>query len=406
MAEKVEVAPNSDETKDGNSPAMLGDYLDSFKTNLKPLSNIPSIADLPSIILSGKSRQGMENVRDAAAKAADSKNVDVLVDKLGISMAQKTNPEVMKDVLHNVMKLDDCPAVMKLVGAKLEKPESMAPMLETVKKSLLDKHPALCELLAAALKENLIPTADADGKKTVDRTLHHMVLLNAITKGMVEDPKVAEEVQDRLLKKRRELGIRDGFFESAADMIYAEGLTQDSLFLAIKTKSIDYGMDLFREFRKQKELLPLDSLLGSVLVSGNIAEACGADLYFGLRDNARAGFDMIMNAATQVSVAGKERAVKYNLSQDWDSLYETWNMAFVSTLNNVDRRFAKLLIPQVIDAKPEDYIFNRGLALWLTLNFDHFHAIENRKNVTLPNSRRIAEIWGSINRRYGERLGK
>ena len=33
---------------------------------------------------------------------------------------------------------------------------------------------------------------------------------------------------------------------------------------------------------------------------------------------------------------------------------------------------SKLLIPSVIDAEPDKYLFNRALALWTSINFQYF----------------------------------
>jgi hypothetical protein len=398
MAEKVEAESGEGTEQKKNSTSTFGNFVDLMREVPTPLTPIQNLTDM--FITDGQ-LPGESMSREEAGK-----NVDDLVKKLGISMSEKTDPAVMRDVLHNVMKLDDCPAVVKLLGERLTNEESMAPMLERIRKSILTKHPAMLEFISKSLKENSLPEPTKDGQQVIKRTLNHMVLLDTITKGMAEDPKVMEEVRAHLLKKREQMGIREPFFESAFDMFMNEGRNEESLFLAIKTKSVDAGLDLFSELRKNGRASDLESLLGSALLDFNIAEAVGADVYFGLSDNARAGLDLILNPASKVWVAGQDRSVKFDLSQDWDSLYESWNMAFVSNLANPDRRYAKLLIPQVIDAKPEDYVFNRALALWLTLNFDHFHALEGRKSTKLPNARKISEGWGAINRGYGAKLGR
>ena len=332
--------------------------------------------------------------------------VDELMKKLGISMSQQTDPEQMKDILQNEMKLDDCPTVLILLGSKLSGKESMRPMLETIQRGILSKQPEMLKFLSTALKEDLLPSPSEAGQKLIIKTLNHMVLLDAITKGMAEDLTVMEAIHEHHLKKRRELGIREGFYESGRDMYELEGGGVAAFFLAVKTKSVDAGLDLFLHLRKNGRVTDFESLMASAIVVVNIAEAVLADAYFGNIDNARAGIDLNLNPASEAWLSDNNRAVKYNYSQDWCSLYESWNMAFVSQLGNHHRRYAKLLIPQVINADAEDYIFNRALALWLTLNFDHFHVIEKRENVMLPNSEKIVELWGKINRASGEKLGR
>jgi hypothetical protein len=103
-------------------------------------------------------------------------------------------------------------------------------------------------------------------------------------------------------------------------------------------------------------------------------------------------------------VEGKDRAINYDYSQDWASLYESWNMAFVAHCSNPQLLFSKLLIPQVINSKPEDYILNRAISLWLTLNFDHFHALEKKERVAPMLNDQATQLWGAINKSYGEKL--
>ena len=274
MAEKVEAESGEGTEQKKNSTSTFGNFVDLMREVPTPLTPIQNLTDM--FITDGQ-LPGESMSREEAGK-----NVDDLVKKLGISMSEKTDPAVMRDVLHNVMKLDDCPAVVKLLGERLTNEESMAPMLERIRKSILTKHPAMLEFISKSLKENSLPEPTKDGQQVIKRTLNHMVLLDTITKGMAEDPKVMEEVRAHLLKKREQMGIREPFFESAFDMFMNEGRNEESLFLAIKTKSVDAGLDLFSELRKNGRASDLESLLGSALLDFNIAEAVGADVYFGL----------------------------------------------------------------------------------------------------------------------------
>ena len=139
----------------------------------------------------------------------------------------------------------------------------------------------------------------------------------------------------------------------------------------------------------------------------DIAEAVLADGLHGFSKNARAGLELDLHPATKVWVSGDNRSVNFNLSQDWDSLYESWNMAFIAgNRPNHQLLFPKLLIPQVIDAKPEEYIYNRALALWLTENFQLFNRIEKKAPVVIPGGAEMAKRWGEINLAYGRHLGE
>jgi hypothetical protein len=330
-------------------------------------------------------------------------SVDMLMDKLGISLSQKTDPELIKDILHNDMKLDDCPAVINLLGNKLSEPESMRPMLERIRESIISKHPAMHEIISTGLNENLIQSPTEAGHKLINRSLNHMVLLDAITRGMENDYHVMEEVRDHIRIKRKELGIRDDFFGSSYDMYKAFG----SVFGPAKTKSVDLAIDKWLELRKKGDTNAIDLHLNRAIVDMNIAEAVLTDVYNGFPDNARAGIYLGLNQFSDISISGNERKVTFGYNQDWDSLYETWNMAFVTgNLSNPQILYPKLLIPEVIDAKPEDYLFNRALALFLSVNFQLFQKLEKKESVTMPNAREIARRWGEINLSYGRMLEK
>jgi hypothetical protein len=42
----------------------------------------------------------------------------------------------------------------------------------------------------------------------------------------------------------------------------------------------------------------------------------------------------------------------------------------------------------------------RSLALWVTINFTVFAKLEGRENVDIPGAKEIADLWGSINKKY------
>ena len=393
--------------------SILHDYVNLMKGNSDVATGLPSTPadkNLPALVTedSGrkeKAREGSDIVTSGPeSKARDC--VDDLMKKLNISMDQQTDLDVMKDILHNDMKLDDCPAVLKLLGSRLTDKESMTPMLERVRESIITKQPELHEFISTALKENLIPTPDENGQKWIVRSLNHMVLLDALTKGMADDPQFMEDIRNHLMDKRKNMGIHEGFLSSFHDM-YKIYKPYGDLFGPVKVKSVDAGIDLIREFRKSGHVDKFDSQKMCAVLGVNIAEAVLADGLHGFSKNARAGLELDLHPATKVWVSGDNRSVNFNLSQDWDSLYESWNMAFIAgNRPNHQLLFPKLLIPQVIDAKPEEYIYNRALALWLTENFQLFNRIEKKAPVVIPGGAEMAKRWGEINLAYGRHLGE
>jgi hypothetical protein len=81
-------------------------------------------------------------------------------------------------------------------------------------------------------------------------------------------------------------------------------------------------------------------------------------------------------------------------------------MCFIlSELNNLHLLVPKLLIPSVLSAKKEDYIYTRVIALWLALNHYIMRQLEKIPEVTGPANRdEMARAWGKINRKYADNL--
>ena len=64
-------------------------------------------------------------------------------------------------------------------------------------------------------------------------------------------------------------------------------------------------------------------------------------------------------------------------SQKWASDYLTWNLAFITgNQGDFDLLLPKLLIPSVISADPEQFMFRRVYSLWLSINFCLFRNLQ------------------------------
>ena len=398
-----------------NSPEARPERIEKESESVKPdltfhdyVNLMKGNKNLPGLITEDgghkdKAREGDDTV-STRTHLKENDCVDDLMKKLGISRDQQTDPEVMKDILHNDMKLDDCPAVLKLLGSRLSHKESMTPMLEQIRESIITKQPELHEFISKALSENLIKTPDDDGKKMIARSLNHMVLLDVVTKGMADDYHVQEDVYKHLLNKRKEMGIHEGFFGSAYDIYKAMG---NDLFFAGKAKTIDYAFNKQLEFRREGHIPSWNIPLRQASLELNLAEAIVTDKIHGFPENARAGVDLARHIFSKAEVTGNNHFIDYNLKQNWDSLYESWNLAFMTgNLTDPQILFPKLLIPQVLDAKPEEYLLNRSMALWMTINFDLFHKMEKKPEVVIPGHEQLARRWGEINAQYGKMLDK
>ena len=90
------------------------------------------------------------------------------------------------------------------------------------------------------------------------------------------------------------------------------------------------------------------------------------------------------------------------LPKEWADLYQVWNMAFVSQIDNYPFWIAKLLIPQVSDYKdrPEEYIYRRALALYTSEHYILFGGRDDKRQgiptINWPD-KALTAAWGKAN---------
>jgi len=318
-----------------------------------------------------------------------------VVRRLGVDEYEHTDPPLLQDILRNDMFLYDLECMKARLGEKLTKQQSLHPMIAKVRNSIDKKHPMVAEFLCKALEEDLIPeVVDSDEKDIIKRTVHHTYLLELITKEMASDRQLMMEVQSHLLAARERLGLPSDFYDFA---ILFSSLT-GQLFEAIKTKTLDWVFQQYGVIQDRGEILPAESQARSQGLTLNILEACIAENLNGFQNNAMAGIALAINPTEEVRVVGEERFLEYELSQDWVSLYESWNLAFITgNVQYLNLLYPKLLIPSVIDAEPDKYMFSRALSLWVSGNFFLFAQITHKHEPVVPNAHVLAKLWGEIN---------
>jgi len=183
-------------------------------------------------------------------------------------------------------------------------------------------------------------------KEMINRTIHHTYLLEELTQNMIIDPDFMDKVMAHLTGKRAELGIATpgGLFRLMGP------------FAFIKTLSVDLGMEAFPALRRAGSFTERDiSYLNRVLAL-NVREAALMDSVVGSASNAEAGYALASVPFTDARVAGPSRTLRFKYSRKWTSLYETWNLAFITgNLPNLNLFYPKLLIPSVVCAGSKDY---------------------------------------------------
>lgn len=323
--------------------------------------------------------------------------LDAAMSRLGINLDMETSPELLTDVLTHDMYLADLPRVRALVQESLYAPEPLRPMLEQIRASILEKHPAISEFVCKALARNLI--TKGTNNRLVIRTIHHTFLLDKLIGNMYDDYTFMIEVGNHFKKKRVELGARTDFVGSAIDMVKATG---DAFFVA-KAKTIDGVFQRLEHIRSANRLKESEVFGSKLCLILNISEAVVTDNLEGRRNNALVGLGLSLNPLETVTLEGEERVLRYKLSQEWTSLYETWNLAFITgKMDNLHVLYPKLLIPRVIDAPANEYLFNRTLALYTGINFHLLSELAKKPALKLPRSQELAQLWGEVNLAYGK----
>lgn len=332
----------------------------------------------------------------------DASGIDKMIAKLNIDMKMQTDPNLLNDILKNDMYLADMKSFTDQLGEKLTKPQDLNPLFEEMRNGILTLHPAICEFASAAVKGNLLPEI-GKADPWITRSIHHTYLLEYLLQGMVKDWKFMIEVYEHVIKKRTEFGIRESFFASAWDVFRLTG----GLFEVAKTKTKDADFLKYNSMRSKGSVDKKDADSRRKALPLNISEAVTADYVRGFKDNALSGAVLAAIQIKSVSISDGERRLKLELSQGWCSLYQTWNLAFITAkLDFLHILYPKLLAPAVMNAAPHDYIFIRGMGLWLSINFGLFKKVTKASSPKLPGKDALSKVWGEINLKHAKVLFK
>lgn len=372
--------------------------------------------------------------------------VDRSIKAFGLHMDMKTDVEVMKEVLFQ-MRLHDFKTSFKPMKSFFEdavsKPQPLRPLFQGIKKALINKHPAVLEFAEKALKEKWLSPSEH-----IEKSVHVAFVLEAMTAAIANSNTFAIEVIEHLREKESEIGIDvHHLFRS----IWNNWPMSGNFFATAKAMSLDPAMSYFRlrrelngapvtkknvknlykkgkiSYFEYKFLLPVckkGSCHCSDWLRMNIYEAGVTEYNNGFKSNAISAHalseDIKKNCHQDVFKTTRlvpEQSINdfytslhqrgnyfptVGLSKEWVALYETWNMAFIlGELDNLHFLFPKLLIPSVLDAKPEHFLGVRIISLWLSINNTLFLRFDGKEKVKGPRKRRrMAHSWGKINEKY------
>jgi len=336
----------------------------------------------------------------AADPQTASKYLDQSFQALGLKEGMRTKPDLLKHIFEGEMYLADFPPIQTRMRAAIAEPASFDPMFQTIRSAILKRHPAICDFLAVAVRENLFAGA-IEKAQVIEKTLHRMFLLEILVQEMIQSPEFMVQLQEHYGKKRRELGISESFLSAVKDVYKA---THDP-FETAKILTVDNTVTQYLEFRTKTQLDAEDLKKKNKGLLLNVFEATAADYARGYKDNALGGVALTMSLAQSVSVEGSNRMVIQNFKDGWASLYETWNLAFVvGKVGNSDILLPKLLIPQVIDAEPGHYLFIRGITLWASAHMLLFYRLNGggRDPKVSEEMAAISKRWGQTNLPHAE----
>ena len=119
----------------------------------------------------------------------------------------------------------------------------------------------------------------------------------------------------------------------------------------------------------------------------------------GFRDNACLGGQLLRNAPSASRKSEDKDYYKYEVSEEWASLYQTWSLAQIAAhMDDLDILLPQLLIPQVLDSSSDKYLFNRAISSWMTANF--YILKKDRHSEEAIKDKKLGQLWGEVNKKF------
>lgn len=325
--------------------------------------------------------------------------VDEVLQKLNVYNFSTTNPALLKQILEEDMFLGGFSNFVGKMHPYFAEEVSLVPMLNGIREGIINRHPAVGDALCMALEKELFRDV-SKMHLSIQRMLHRMFLLDHLVKSM-SDVQFLLALKQYFADKKQEYGIRKGCCGEFCDIRKITG----SIFKTAKSMTVGrVTMRQYIDFLQKGQLTALDLVRKNAGLKLNIFEARSEDLKAGTYDNAMVASVLSSNLVWDISIDREQGVVIQYLPPGWDSLYQTWNLAFVlRNVNDLEYILPKLLIPEVINAQPSHYLYRRGLALWATSLFQLFREAKGQKPTpTAPEVMAFAAAWGTINLQYAK----
>jgi len=227
-----------------------------------------------------------------------------------------------------------------------------------------------------------------------------MFLLDKIVDRLANDVTFMVNVKNHIQKAVDAMTPHHSLLGRVYDLFKAAGL-----FGVAKAFTIDNTVEDYEKFRKRGSLTQDEEESRKRGLELNVAEATAADFAHRYWSNAAAGKALAQWHPSAIRVVGENRTMEYVNDMDYARLYETWNFAFITgNLDFPNLLYPKLLIPSVILADANSYLYKRVLALWLSIHFYLMASLSGHDHHAFSFHKELATLWGKINHSYSNYL--
>lgn len=366
------------------------------------------------------SRAGEVIASQAGAVASSSSGgFDRLMTQLGltgVTFDQAVLDQVLADTHFDGL-LANNPDIAEICD---QTPKVFGPLLDRVKSGIEDRHRPVGRALNQAMDEDVIPKVDDATRDRLVWSLHQMWLLETIGSAMQDNLDVTQKVMEHLSAQSEAMGVRqENVFKTLWDTmtpdvsevlthpwrIFTDGESKETVknwaFGAAKTTTIFHAMEMQQAVREAEGFSDEQELGRRKGLALNILEATLTDQIAGFTDNAKAG--AVLMEAWAHGMTMRDGKIIYEVSDDWVTLYQCWNMAFIlGNLRNMDILLNKLLAPMVSDVQSDEYLSGRSLLLYLSISLYLQRLKADNVEPKFPGQTRLAEILGAEARKFAE----
>ncbi|MDA8562012.1 hypothetical protein N9L02_02735 [Gammaproteobacteria bacterium] len=318
---------------------------------------------------------------------------------------QTTDINLLKDIFENTLLLKS-EFFNEHLGNALKESTSLSPLFNEIVTAISNNQPILSELCLSIHHQkikfkNNTNTQDIDSCK---HTSHLIFLLNLIIPLVTENSSNFEILRSTIIKNSLPLGFSE---KSQLYNFFLVLFKTKSFFCAEKFSTIEYGHRITNKARKKKKFdkKAIDLLTQNLQL--NIIEAAFKSSCDGYKKNSAVGLALTSIRPKTITFKKNNPSaiVLYDYNNEWDNLYESWNLLFVATSMKKYWPFlaSKLLFPTLLKSKNDEYLYYRAKALYLITKIITIQDMKQAKKIIIDHSS-IYKLWEDINYKHAINL--